>query len=65
MQRIEIGRYPEPAEGWAGYIEGTRDDGTTWIMYLDKDSNPTQFYGQREDTGEDIGAVIGEPVLLT
>ncbi|MGV0738220.1 hypothetical protein ABQF35_14330 [Mycobacterium syngnathidarum] len=61
MQRIEIGRYPVPAEGWAGYVEGTRDDGSTWVMFLDAAGSPAQFYGVREPDG----AVVEEPVVLT
>ncbi|WP_131828895.1 hypothetical protein [Mycolicibacterium conceptionense] len=61
MQRIEIGRYPVPAEGWAGYVEGTRDDGSTWVMFLDESGSPAQFYGRREPDG----AVVGDPVVLT
>ncbi|MDO3335138.1 hypothetical protein [Mycobacteroides abscessus] len=61
MQRIEIGRYPVPAQGWSGYVEGTRDDGSTWIMFLDSEGSPAQFYSRREGSG----AVIGDPVALT
>lgn len=60
MQRIEIGRYPAPEQGWAGYVEGTRDDGSTWIMFLDSEGSPAQFYGRREEAG----AVVGDPVAL-
>lgn len=60
MQRVEIGRYPVPAEGYAGYIEGTRDDGTTWIMYLDQYGSPELFWPTREETG----AVVGDPIKL-
>lgn len=61
MQRIEIGRYPVPAQGWAGYVEGTRDDGSTWIMFLDSEGSPAHFYGRREWSG----ATIGDPVTVT
>lgn len=60
MQRVEIGRYPVPAEGWAGYIEGTRDDGSTWIMFMNENSSPACFYGEREESG----AVVGEGIWL-
>lgn len=61
MQRIEIGRYPVPEEGYAGYVEGTRDDGSTWIMFMDAYGSPASFWPSREDSG----AVIGDPILLT
>ncbi len=60
MQRVEIGRYPVASEGYAGYIEGTRDDGTTWIMYLDESGSPALFWVEREESG----AVVGDPVSL-
>lgn len=60
MQRIEIGRYPDSSSGYAGYIEGTRDDGSEWIMWLDEAGSPALFYGQREEGG----GVIGDPVAL-
>lgn len=44
-----------------GWIEGVRDDGTTWIMWLDAKGNPTTFYPRREQDG----GVIGNPVDLT
>ncbi|WP_052372578.1 hypothetical protein [Nocardia otitidiscaviarum] len=76
MQNITIGRYQtddfthlhtedgtpaeEIAAHFAGWIEGVRDDGSTWIMYLDAHGNPETFWGRREDTG----AVIGDPIIL-
>jgi hypothetical protein len=73
MQRITIGRYrtipddiPRPEnfipaqDAYAGYIEGVRDDGTEWVMFLDQDGSPAVYWGRRGDGGE----VIGEPVLL-
>ncbi len=61
MQRVEIGRYTVPAEsGYAGYIEGTRDDGTTWIMFMDEAGSPALFWPTREQTG----AVVGDPIKL-
>ena len=61
MQRIEIGRYPVPAEsGYSGYIEGTRDDGTEWIMFIYDSGNPKLFWERRAEGG----AVEGDPVLL-
>lgn len=72
MQNITIGRYkafpeaiPESstdvAELFDGWIEGIRDDGSTWIMWLDADGNPTVFYPNRDADG----GVLGEPVDLS
>lgn len=62
MQRITIERYPDSEQlGYAGFIEGTRDDGSTWIMWLDDAGSPAVFWGQREPDG----AVIGEGVDLS
>lgn len=44
-----------------GWIEGTRDDGSTWIMWLDALGNPLVYFGNREVDG----AAIGEGVDLT
>lgn len=44
-----------------GWIEGTRDDGSTWIMWLDAAGNPTVFYPSRDVDG----GVIGDPVDLS
>lgn len=72
MQNITIGRYkpfpgdiPESsidvAELFDGWIEGTRDDGSTWIMWLDAAGNPTTFYPNRDADG----GVIGDPIILS
>ncbi|WP_327139296.1 hypothetical protein [Nocardia sp. NBC_01327] len=55
----EIGR--TKVHGWAGWIEGVRADGSTWIMYLDDQGNPDYYWAHR-DSG---GGVIGDPVLLS
>ena len=74
MQNITIGRYtpaeksdltvPEGsvdvADLYAGWIEGTRADGSTWILWLDANGSPDVFWAQR-DAG---GGVIGDPVIL-
>lgn len=68
MQNITIGRYPAasdiPADlGYkphAGWIEGVRDDGSMWIMYLDGDGSPQTFFAVRTADG----AVISDPVIL-
>ncbi|MFV8049710.1 hypothetical protein [Mycobacterium sp. 48b] len=44
-----------------GWIEGVRDDGSTWIMWLDASGNPTVFYPNRDADG----GVIGDPVDLS
>lgn len=77
MNNITIGRYKAPqsdaidlgfakavipvSSAFDGWIEGTRDDGSTWIMWLDAVGNPLVYFAQR---GED-GAVEGvEPIVL-
>ena len=76
MQNITIGRYQRgdfahlqtedgtPADDiaahYAGYIEGVRDDGTTWIMYLDAAGSPEIYWGRRDPDG----GVIGDGVPL-
>jgi len=72
MQNITIGRYkpyPEPipagstdvADLYDGWIEGIRDDGSTWILWLDAHGNPEVFWARREPDG----GVIGDPIRLT
>jgi hypothetical protein len=67
MQRIGIERYQreihDSPNGWdyAGLIEGTRDDGSRWIMWLDKAGSPALFWPYRDDDG----AVVGDPIVLT
>ena len=63
MQRITVGRYKDDdtKTEYAGWLEGVRDDGTEWILWLDGDGNPTAFWPQRDTDG----GVIGEPVSLT
>lgn len=62
MQRITIGRYKAPSdelpegvhaasEFHDGWIEGIRDDGTSWIMWLDANGNPEVFYANRDEDG--------------
>jgi hypothetical protein len=34
-----------------GWVEGVRDDGSTWIMWLDSKGNPTVFYANRDEDG--------------
>ncbi|WP_280393075.1 hypothetical protein [Nocardia wallacei] len=54
----EIGR--EQFKAHAGWIEGTRDDGSTWIMFLDGEGGPLVFWGHRDEDG----GVIGDGILL-
>lgn len=54
----EIGR--ETFQAHAGWIEGVRDDGTSWIMFLDAQGGPQVYWGQREADG----AVTGEMIDL-
>lgn len=62
MRRISIERYANPDQlGFAGLVEGVRDDGSTWIMWLDEQGNPTLFWGKRDEGG----GVIGDPIDLT
>ncbi|RBO82083.1 hypothetical protein [Nocardia puris] len=61
MQNITIGRYRhDTVIQWAGWIEGTREDGSTWILWLDDNGNPCVYFPHREPDG----AVTGEPVRL-
>lgn len=50
----------EQFKAHAGWIEGTRDDGTLWIMFMDAAGSPQMFWAQREEDG----AVVGEPIEL-
>lgn len=72
MQNITIGRYrfPETAvhheDGsvtpleHSGWIEGTREDGSTWILFLDQNGSPDLFWGARDADG----GVQGQPMRL-
>lgn len=53
--------WPIPKNDYAGWIEGTRNDGTTWVMFVDGDGNPETYWPSRDDEG----AVIGLPIRLT
>ncbi|CAA0134561.1 Uncharacterised protein [Mycolicibacterium vanbaalenii] len=80
MQRVTIGRYREipadiprqenfvPAQdAYSGWIEGVRDDGTEWILFLDSEGSPSVYWPNREarSVEPDGGAVVGDPVFLT
>lgn len=61
MQRVCVERYPNPDDiGYAGLIEGVREDGTGWIMWLDDHGSPQVFYGARNEDG----GVLGDPIIL-
>lgn len=45
---------------FAGLIEGIRDDGSRWVMYIDAHGSPLVFWNEREDDG----AVVGEGISL-
>lgn len=63
MQNITIGRYEHEsiAREYAGWIEGIRNDGSTWIIWLDESGSPTQYFAHR-DVG---GGIKGEAVALS
>lgn len=50
----------DTASIYDGWIEGVRDDGSTWIMWLDAKGSPTSFWSRREQDG----GVIGDPIDL-
>lgn len=50
----------EQYQAHTGWGEGVRDDGTTWIMYLDEHASPLIFWGRRDEDG----AVAGPGVVL-
>lgn len=62
MQNITIGRYDHESitQSWTGWIEGAREDGSTWILYLDEHGSPRMYWGRRDEAG----GVIGDPVEL-
>ncbi|XAL85095.1 hypothetical protein RSPPQCQH_CDS0044 [Mycolicibacterium phage phi1_186001] len=48
------------ADLFDGWIEGIRDDGSSWIMWLDSKGNPCVFYPNRDEDG----GVIGDGIRL-
>jgi len=61
MKRICIERYPNPDElGFSGLVEGTRDDGSTWILWLDEHGSPSVYFARRDESG----ATTSDAVLL-
>lgn len=76
MQRITIGRYgtipadvPRPADPaltpaqdlYAGWIEGTRNDGSDWVLFMDSNGGPSVLWLHRDEDG----GVVGDPVALS
>lgn len=51
----------ELVQAHTGWIEGVRDDGTTWVMFMDDRGNPLMFWPQREPDG----TVRGNPIELS
>ncbi|MFE7744376.1 hypothetical protein [Nocardia sp. NPDC057455] len=62
MKNINVERYDHPSitGAWSGLIEGSRDDGSTWILYLDANGSPALYWAERDEDG----GVIGNPVVL-
>lgn len=63
MQNITIGRYEHESitREYAGWIEGIRNDGSAWIMWLDENGSPTQYFAHRYVAG----GIEGEAVALS
>ncbi|WP_043598929.1 hypothetical protein [Nocardia otitidiscaviarum] len=63
MRNINIERYEHPSitKDWSGLVEGVRNDGTSWILFVNADGSPELFWGSRDIDG----GVIGEPTVLT
>ncbi|WP_280498377.1 hypothetical protein [Nocardia farcinica] len=53
---VEISR--EEFKAHAGWIEGVRDDGTRWVMFLDAQGSPQTFWARREPDGAVTGPMI-------
>jgi hypothetical protein len=60
MRSILIGHY-EDNPNFSGWVEGTRNDGTRWIMYLDETGSPVEYFGYRDESG----AILGDPIDLS
>jgi hypothetical protein len=54
VKRITIERYESPEDsGFAGTVEGTRKDGSSWTIWLDQNDSPCGYVGERHpETGE-------------
>lgn len=72
MTNITIGRYTQRgpddvpdvhvvADHTSGWIEGTRDDGSNWIIFLAADGSPETYWARRDEGG----GVLGDPIALT
>ena len=60
VHRDETGAIERIERTHAGWIEGTRDDGSTWIMFLDAAGSPETYWGRRDEGG----GVIGDGISL-
>lgn len=74
MHNVTIGRYrpaadygltvPEGsvdvADLYSGWIEGVREDGSSWILWLDANGSPDVFWAQRDEGG----GIVGDPIVL-
>lgn len=54
---------------YSAVIEGERNDGSRWIMFVDADGSPELFWSERDpdqivDGVQIGGGVIGEPINL-
>lgn len=59
--QVRVGDHLEPqSDHCAGLVEGVRDDGTRWVMFLDKVGSPAMFWAVRNEDG----SVVGDPVFL-
>ncbi|MDE1673841.1 hypothetical protein [Nocardia gipuzkoensis] len=41
-----------------GYVEGSRDDGTRWVVFIAPDGTPQYFYPHRAEDGIVSGDVV-------
>lgn len=63
-------RLVDITDHYSGVVEGERDDGTTWSMFIDAHGSPELFWSEQTPTSIDAdgnvvgGGVIGEPILL-
>lgn len=60
MKQITTGTYSDTTSGFSGWVEGVRDDGSSWIMYIDDKGSPAEFYKERDESG----GVVSDPVSL-
>lgn len=58
MHNITIGRYNGTPAHWDGWVEGVREDGSGWILFLDQDGSPAAFWAHRTEDGTVEGPAI-------